>query len=83
MRSLVPKLPAAAILMAALIRVPAAGAAPTLSGAFKLTTGRIDPDNKIVVGPRYRFAVRAVAAWVVDGSPAERAFEVARAPRHR
>jgi hypothetical protein len=32
---------------------------------------------------KYRFAVRAVAAEVIDGSPAEMAFRVIRAPRHR
>jgi streptogramin lyase len=32
---------------------------------------------------KYRFAVRAVAAGVIDGSPAEKAFKVVRAPRHR
>lgn len=32
---------------------------------------------------KYRFAVRAVAAAVLDGSPAEKAFKVVRAPRHR
>jgi hypothetical protein len=32
---------------------------------------------------KYRFAVRAVAAGVLDGSPAEKAFKVVRAPRHR
>jgi streptogramin lyase len=32
---------------------------------------------------KYRFAVRAVAAGVIDGSPAEKAFRVIRAPRHR
>jgi streptogramin lyase len=32
---------------------------------------------------KYRFAVRAVAAGAIDGSPAEKAFRVIRAPRHR
>jgi sugar lactone lactonase YvrE len=32
---------------------------------------------------KYRFAVRAVAAGAIDGSPAEKAFRVVRAPRHR
>jgi hypothetical protein len=32
---------------------------------------------------KYRFAVRAVAAGVIDGSPAEKSFRVIRAPRHR
>lgn len=32
---------------------------------------------------KYRFAVRAVAAGVLDGSPAEKAFKVVPAPRHR
>jgi sugar lactone lactonase YvrE len=32
---------------------------------------------------KYRFAVRAVAAGAIDGSPAEKAFKVVRAPRHR
>jgi streptogramin lyase len=32
---------------------------------------------------KYRFAVRAVAAGAIDGSPAEMAFRVIRAPRHR
>jgi hypothetical protein len=32
---------------------------------------------------KYRFAVRAVAAGVLDSSPAEKAFKVVRAPRHR
>lgn len=52
MRSLVPKLLTAAIvLVAALAWVPAAGAAPTFSGAFKLTTGKFGTNNKLVAGP--------------------------------
>jgi streptogramin lyase len=52
MRSLVPKLLTVAIaIAAALVWVPAAGAAPTFSGAFKLPTGgKIGTNNKIVAG---------------------------------
>jgi hypothetical protein len=32
---------------------------------------------------KYRFAVRAVANGVTDATPAELAFRVIRAPRHR
>ena len=49
-------------------------------GAF---SGCSSPRVLKLVPGRYRFAVRAVAAGVVDGSPAEKAFKVIRAPRHR
>jgi streptogramin lyase len=53
MRSLVPKLLAASIaLLVALAWVPAAGAAPTFSGAFKLAGGAsLSANDKIVAGP--------------------------------
>lgn len=51
MRSLVPKLLTAAIvLVAALAWAPAAGAAPAVSGKFDLAT-EIETNNKIVAGP--------------------------------
>lgn len=51
MRSLVPKLLTAVIvLVAALVWVPVAGAAPTVSGKFELGT-EIDGNAKIVAGP--------------------------------
>jgi streptogramin lyase len=53
MRSLVPKLlTVAVVLAAALVWVPAAGAVPTFSGAFKLPAGgKISANNKIIAGP--------------------------------
>lgn len=53
MRSLVPKLLTVAVaLAAAFVWVPAAGAAPTFSGAFKLPAGgKLSTNNKIVAGP--------------------------------
>jgi streptogramin lyase len=53
MRSLVPKLlTAAVVLVAALVWVPAAIAAPTFSGAFKLTSSEaLNTNTKIVAGP--------------------------------
>jgi streptogramin lyase len=51
MRSLGPKLLTAAIVLAvALVWVPAAGAAPTVSGKFELGT-KLDTNNKIAAGP--------------------------------
>jgi hypothetical protein len=41
------------------------------------------PKVLTLVPGKYRFAVRAVAAGVVEGSPAEKAFKVVRLPRHR
>jgi streptogramin lyase len=42
------------------------------------------PKVLTLVPGKYRFAVRSIAAGVVDGSPAEQAFRVVRAPRrHR
>jgi hypothetical protein len=49
-------------------------------GAF---AGCSSPQVLKLTPGRYRFAVRAVAAGVIDGSPAEKAFKVVRAPRHR
>jgi streptogramin lyase len=40
------------------------------------------PKVLTLVPGKYRFAVRSVAAGVIDGSPAEKAFRVVRAPRH-
>jgi hypothetical protein len=51
MRSLVPKLLTAAIVLAtALVWVPAAGAVPSLSGKFELGT-ELETNNKIAAGP--------------------------------
>src|ERR1700760_1969481 len=52
MRALVPKL-LLPVLLALVAFVPAsvAAAAPTLSHVFKLTTGKLNTNNKIAAGP--------------------------------
>jgi virginiamycin B lyase len=50
MRSLVPKLLIASVALLALVWVPAASAAPTVSGKFELGT-ELETNNKIVAGP--------------------------------
>lgn len=50
MRALVPKLLIVAAAALMLISVPAASAAPTFSGAFRLT-GKLDANDKITAGP--------------------------------
>jgi streptogramin lyase len=49
-RSLVPKLLGASIVLLALVWVPAASAAPSVTGKFELGT-EIETNNKIVAGP--------------------------------
>lgn len=80
MRSLVPKLLTAAIaLLVALVWVPAAGAAPTFSGAFKLTTGSFGANNKIIAGPdgNVWFTVETVGKQVAKITPTGQITEYA------
>ncbi|MBS1843789.1 MAG: hypothetical protein JST53_05150 [Actinobacteria bacterium] len=73
MRALVPKLLTAALLaLAALVPASVASAAPTLTGVFKLTTGKLNPNNKIVAGPdgNMWFTVDTLGKQVAKITPA-------------
>jgi streptogramin lyase len=63
-----------------LTKVTSGKKAKASSGSF---TGCRSPKVLKLAPGKYRFAVRAVAAGVPDGSPAEKAFRVVRAPKHR
>jgi hypothetical protein len=65
-----------------LTRVPTGSKKKAKASKGSFTGCRSPKVLKLAPG-KYRFGVRAVAAGVVDGSPAERAFKVIRVPRHR
>jgi streptogramin lyase len=60
--------------------VPGTKKAKASKGSF---AGCRSPKVLKLAPGKYRFAVRAVAAGVLDSSPAEKAFKVVPAPRHR
>jgi streptogramin lyase len=65
-----------------LTKVPA-GKKKKAKGSRVVFAGCSSPRVLKLAPGKYRFAVRAVAAGVIDGSPAEKAFRVIRVPRHR